>query len=117
MKALCSGWSIFGDHFLSNWSILGYQKHRLDKMQLLHSNGVHMPVIKRFSHCRLSINPKDHAPPHFHALMRDGREAWVSISGLEILHGKVPRRELSDVLRWAEDNRSMLLAKFEELQK
>jgi hypothetical protein len=21
-----SGWSIFGDHFLSNWSILGYQK-------------------------------------------------------------------------------------------
>jgi hypothetical protein len=49
--------------------------------------------------------------------MRDGREAWISISGLEILHGKVPRRELSDVLRWAEDNRSMLLAKFEELQK
>jgi hypothetical protein len=49
--------------------------------------------------------------------MRDGREAWISISELEILHGKVPLRELSDVLRWAQDNRPMLLAKFEELQK
>ena len=76
-----------------------------------------MPVIKRFSQCRVLINSKDHAPPHFHVLMRDGREAWVSISGLEILHGKVPRRELSEVLRWAEDNLPMLLAKFEELQK
>ncbi len=76
-----------------------------------------MPVIKRFSHCLVRMNLKDHAPPHFHVLMRDGREAWIAISDLEILHGKVSRRELIEVLQWAADNRKMLLATFEELQK
>lgn len=63
------------------------------------------------------MNLKDHAPPHFHVLMRDGREAWIAISDLEILHGKVFRRELIEVLQWATNNRKMLLATFEELQK
>ncbi len=76
-----------------------------------------MPVIKRFSHCLVRMNLKDHAPPHFHVLMRDGREAWIAISDLEILHGKVFRRELIEVLQWATNNRKMLLATFEELQK
>ena len=76
-----------------------------------------MPVIKRFSHCLVRMSLKDHAPPHFHVLMRDGREAWIAISDLEILHGKVFRRELIEVLQWATNNRKMLLATFEELQK
>lgn len=49
--------------------------------------------------------------------MRDGKEALIEISGLEILQGDVPRRELSEVLQWAASNRNMLLNKFEELQK
>lgn len=76
-----------------------------------------MPLIKRFAHCQVRINLKDHAPPHFHVLMRDGKEALIEISGLEILQGNVPRRELSEVLQWAASNRNMLLNKFEELQK
>lgn len=76
-----------------------------------------MPLIKRFAHCQIRINLKDHAPPHFHVLMRDGKEALIEISGLEILQGNVPRRELSEVLQWAASNRNMLLNKFEELQK
>ena len=76
-----------------------------------------MPVIMRFPFCQVRVNPKDHAPPHFHVLMRDGREAWVAISDLEILHGSVSRRELTEVLQWTAGNRDMLLAKFEELQK
>ncbi len=76
-----------------------------------------MPLIKRFAHCQVRINPKDHAPPHFHVLMGDGKEALIEISGLEILQGNVPRRELSEVLQWAANNRSMLLNKFEEFQK
>lgn len=76
-----------------------------------------MPLIKRFAHCQVRINLNDHAPPHFHVLMRDGKEALIEISGLEILQGNVPRRELSEVLRWAASNRNMLLNKFEELQK
>lgn len=76
-----------------------------------------MPLIKRFAHCQVRINLKDHAPPHFHVLMRDGKEALIEISGLKILQGNVPPRELSEVLQWAASNRNMLMNKFEELQK
>ena len=76
-----------------------------------------MPLIKRFAHCQVRINLKDHAPPHFHVLMRDGREVLIEIYGMKILQGNVPRRELSEVLQWAASNRIMLLNKFEELQK
>ncbi|MBU4423848.1 MAG: DUF4160 domain-containing protein [Gammaproteobacteria bacterium] len=48
-----------------------------------------MPVVARFSHCRVRVNAKDHPPPHFHVLLNDGREAWVTIAELKIVHGKV----------------------------
>lgn len=76
-----------------------------------------MPVIARFPHCRVRINAKDHPPPHFHVLLNDGREAWVTIAELKIVHGKVATREIADVLAWAKANRTMLAAKFEELQQ
>ena len=76
-----------------------------------------MPVIQRFAQCRVRINANDHPPPHFHVLLNDGREAWVTIAGLEIVHGKVALREIADVLAWAHSKRSMLAAKFEELQQ
>jgi len=75
-----------------------------------------MPVIQRFAQCRIRINAQDHPPPHFHVLMNDGREAWVTIADLEIVHGKVAVREIADVLAWAKSNRATLAAKFEELQ-
>jgi len=75
-----------------------------------------MPVIKRFANCVVRINPRDHAPPHFHIVMNDSREAWVKIGALEILHGHIAAREIADVLAWADANRAMLAAKFEELQ-
>ena len=75
-----------------------------------------MPVIQRFAQCRIRINAQDHPPPHFHVLMNDGREAWVTIADLEIVHGKVAAREIADVLAWAKSNRATLAAKFEELQ-
>ncbi|MDO9225278.1 MAG: DUF4160 domain-containing protein [Pseudomonadota bacterium] len=53
-----------------------------------------IPVIQCFSNCRVAINPRDHAPPHFHVVLNEGREAWVAIATLEILHGKVAAREI-----------------------
>lgn len=76
-----------------------------------------MPVIQRFPNCRVAINPRDHAPPHFHVVLNDGREAWVAIATMEILHGKVAAREITDVLAWARTNQAMLAQKFEELQQ
>lgn len=57
-----------------------------------------MPVVQRFAQCRVVINPRDHNPPHFHVLLNDGREVWVTIATLEIIHGKVVEREIAGVL-------------------
>lgn len=76
-----------------------------------------MPVVARFFHCRVRVNAKDHPPPHFHVLLNEGREAWVTIAELKIVHGKVAVREIADVLAWAKENRAMLAARFEELQR
>lgn len=75
------------------------------------------PIIQRFAHCLLRINPKDHAPPHFHVVMNDGREAWVRIDSMNIIYGAVAAREITAVLDWAKSNRKILAAKFEELQR
>jgi hypothetical protein len=76
-----------------------------------------MPVIERFANCRVKINPWDHPPPHFHVLMNDGREAWVTIAEQKIVYGKVVAREIAEVLAWAAKNRTKLAAKFKELQR
>jgi hypothetical protein len=76
-----------------------------------------MPVIKRFNNCVLRINFKDHAPPHFHIVMNDGREVWVKIDTLEIIHGKIAQREITEAMTWAATQCVFLLAKFEELQE
>jgi Domain of unknown function (DUF4160) len=76
-----------------------------------------MLVIKCFSQSRVRINANDHSPPHFHVLLNDGREAWVTIAELKIVYGKVQAREIAEVLAWADINRDMLAAKFEELQQ
>ena len=76
-----------------------------------------MPVVARFPCGRVRVNARDHPPPHFHVLLNDGREAWVTIAELEIVHGKVAVREIADVLAWAGENRAMLAATFEELQR
>jgi len=73
-----------------------------------------MPVIHRFSFCVVRINLRDHLPPHFHVVMKDGREVWVRIDNLQVIHGKVPARELVDVMAWARKNRLLLMKKFEE---
>jgi hypothetical protein len=75
---------------------------------------IFVPVIKRFSFCQVRINFKDHAPPHFHIVMSDGREVWVTIDGQHIIHGKVDKREIAEVLFWAKENQHLLAEKFEE---
>ena len=72
-----------------------------------------MPIVKRFANCVVRIYPKDHAPPHFHVVMNDEREAWVRIDTAEIIYGKLARREIAEVLDWAMSERTFLSAKFE----
>lgn len=75
-----------------------------------------MPVIARFASCQLRLYPNDHPPPHFHVLLNDGREAWVTIEELRIVHGNVFPREIAEALNWAQQHRGELATRFEELQ-
>jgi hypothetical protein len=76
-----------------------------------------MPVIQRFSACAICILPREHNPPHFHVRMNDGREALVEIATLGLLSSDVSRREIAEALSWADLNRELLLAKFEEYNR
>ena len=76
-----------------------------------------MPVVARFPQCRVRLNSRDHPPPHFHVLLNDGREAWVTIAELRIVYGRVAAREIADVMVWARENQARLAALFEELQR
>ncbi|WP_448152282.1 DUF4160 domain-containing protein [Castellaniella caeni] len=76
-----------------------------------------MPIVKRFTSCRVRIRAKDHLPPHFHVELNDGREAWVGIHDLRIIHGRVARREIAEVLLWAAAHQAWLAQTFKELQQ
>ncbi len=77
-----------------------------------------MPTIMRFSNCRLTIYPNEHGTPHFHLEFTDGDRCSVTIEGLEMLAGAVsPEKKIVEALTWAEENRSLLLAKWEEITR
>jgi hypothetical protein len=85
----------------------------IDKVQPLHYF-LSMPLIIRFRNCSVYINLDDHNPPHFHIRSADGREAWITIETLEVLSSSVPKREFTEPLSWAKDNKNLLLEKFKE---
>lgn len=72
-----------------------------------------MPRLVRFANTEIAMYFADHPPPHFHVLGRDGA-AQIEIATLEViaLSGRV---DLRDALRWAEANRDVLEAKWNEL--
>ncbi|WP_205300606.1 DUF4160 domain-containing protein [Pantoea sp. Ap-967] len=63
----------------------------------------------------------DHAPPHFHVRLSDGRQALIAIEDLSLLTGfggsRVSMRELGEAMEWASFNRPQLLAKWKELNQ
>ena len=59
----------------------------------------------------------DHQPPHFHIVMKDGREALVALDGLEVIEGAVAGAALKAARRWASANASLLLQSWKQMQK
>lgn len=74
-----------------------------------------MPTIKRLSNCTINLYADDHLPPHFHVRIQDGREALIEIANLTVLSERIAKRELTKALSWATENRTLLFAKWEEL--
>jgi hypothetical protein len=74
-----------------------------------------MPTIVRLQTCAITMYAADHQPPHFHVRMGDSREALIVIESLSVLSSSIKVRELAEAIAWAETNRTILTAKWKEL--
>jgi hypothetical protein len=58
-----------------------------------------MPTIALVAGVRIVIYPKDHLPPHLHAILAE-HEAMISIVTGDLLEGSLPRAKLRAVRKW-----------------
>ena len=59
-----------------------------------------MPTICRFRGIKITINYREHQPPHFHAVY-GGEEVVVSIKEIEVIEGSIPSKQLKMLRGWA----------------
>lgn len=58
-----------------------------------------MPTIAKIDGIKIQVFA-DHNPPHFHVVFAE-YEILISIPGLEVLQGSMPRAQLDKALSWA----------------
>jgi hypothetical protein len=71
-----------------------------------------MPEISLFHGIRITMNWRDHGPPHFHVRYA-GHSATVRIEEAVIDSGHLPNRQLKLVLAWCELHRDELMQNWE----
>ena len=59
-----------------------------------------MPELCRFHGIVIRMFHDEHGQPHFHAVYGSDNAA-IGIDKLEVLAGRLPRREMSLVIKWA----------------
>jgi hypothetical protein len=67
-----------------------------------------MPLLSSFRGIKISINSKDHAPPHFHAEYGEYL-ALYTISTQELFKGIMPPREDRVIQEWAKQHQRELM--------
>jgi hypothetical protein len=68
-----------------------------------------MPTVSRFHGLEIKMHFKEHSPPHFH-VWSAGDEAQVRIHPVEVMNGKLDRKQFALVKKWAELHRKELEA-------
>lgn len=71
-----------------------------------------MPTISMFRGIKITMNWREHQPPHFHA-MYGGQEVVVSIRDLEVIEGSIQNKQLKMLLGWAAFHQEELLENWE----
>ena len=66
-----------------------------------------MPEISRFLGIAVGIFPRDHLPPHFHAVYGEYQVTVDIESG--VVHGDFPKRALRMLLEWLDLHQGELL--------
>ena len=74
-----------------------------------------MPTLHATANWKITMYFRDHDPPHFHIRTKDRREAQVRLADFTVIAGAVPNATLKAALRWATENRALLLAKWLDL--
>jgi hypothetical protein len=73
-----------------------------------------MPEISRFLGIVIGIFPRDHSPPHFHAVYGEYQITVDIQSG--IVRGDFPKRALRHVLDWLDLHEAELLETWNRIQ-
>ena len=66
-------------------------------------------LVAKVEGLRIEIRPKEHAPPHFHVVTREGMNASFAIETGALLRGSLGGRELSLVQWWYARSRGTLI--------
>jgi Domain of unknown function (DUF4160) len=66
-----------------------------------------MPTVAIVEGVKIQFYPKEHPPPHFHAVFAEHR-AQIDIASLTIIKGHLPRAKLRVVVSWAVTRREAL---------
>jgi len=73
-----------------------------------------MVTLRRAAAWRIAIYGRDHGVPHFHVEGR-GWRCSVAIATLDLIVGRAPPAVLEEARNWAAANKTMLMAKWREL--
>jgi hypothetical protein len=73
-----------------------------------------VPELARFLGIVIGIFPRDHSPPHFHAVYGDFQVTVEIASG--IVHGDFPKRAIRLVLEWLDLHQQELLDRWSSIQ-
>jgi hypothetical protein len=84
----------------------------LKRVQCISAKQFQMPEISRFFGVIISINYRDHPPPHFHVRYGEQR-ALIGIQSLSLLEGNLSPRLLGMVIEWALLHRQELMDNWE----
>jgi len=73
-----------------------------------------MPTINIIDSIKIDVYSREHPPPHFHAIYAE-YEVLITINELEIYTGLLPKSQMNKVIKWAKDNKDVLLVNFKRL--
>ena len=73
-----------------------------------------MPELSRFLGIVIGIFPREHPPPHFHAVYGEYQITVEIKTG--VVHGEFPKRALRHVLEWLELHQDELLKDWKLIQ-
>jgi Domain of unknown function (DUF4160) len=75
-----------------------------------------VPTIAYFLGLAISINYRDHNPPHIH-VMYGGYEALIAIESGRVMRGKLPPTATLIMRRWVKLRRNELLENWERARR